>query len=66
MRIPNDELTKWRDNVHIRNMRDKLYEVYQIATCCNGPYPNPNDRDIVYKEFNKFAWKLFNNRIKKK
>lgn len=63
MKIPNDELTKWRNNSTMRSIRDKLAEAYQTTICCNGPYPDPDDRNKVYKEFNRLAWKLFNHRL---
>jgi hypothetical protein len=49
-----------------RDIQKLLYEAYQKATCCNGPYPNPNVRQAVWDEFNKLAKKLFNNKIKVK
>ena len=49
-----------------REVQKHLMEAYQIITCSNGRYWDCDYHSAVWDEFNKFARKLFNNRIKKK
>ena len=63
MRIPNNEMSKWRENKIEREIRDKLNEVYQLCTCSNGIYWDCDTHARVYKAFNSFAYKLFNKKL---
>jgi len=49
-----------------RDVQKHLMEAYQIITCSNGRYSDCDYHSAVWEEFNKFARKLFNNKIKKK
>ena len=49
-----------------RDAQKHLIEAYRIITCSNGRYSDPDYHTSVWKEFNSFARKLFNNKIKKR
>lgn len=49
-----------------RMAQEHLIEAYQIITCSNGRYSDCDYHNAVWEEFDKFARKLFNNKIKKK
>lgn len=49
-----------------RMAQEHLIEAAIILTCSNGRYSDCDYHHAVWEEFDKFARKLFNNRIKKK
>lgn len=59
------QLNEYMPNKFDRDVQKHLYEAYQILTCSNGRYSDCDYHHAVWEEFNKFARKIFNNRIKK-
>lgn len=59
-------LNEYMPNKFDRDVQKHLMEAYQIITCSNGRYSDCDYHSAVWEEFNKFACKLFNNKIKKK
>lgn len=59
-------LNEYMENKFDREVQKHLMEAYSILTCSNGRYWDCDYHSAVWDEFNKFARKLFNGRIKKK
>lgn len=60
------KLNEYMSDKFDRDVQYHLMEAYRIITCSNGRYSDCAYLPAVWKEFNKFARKLFNNKIKKK
>ena len=59
-------LNEYMENKFDRDVQKHLMEAYSILTCSNGRYWDCDYHSAVWEEFNKFARKIFNNKIKKK
>lgn len=63
MKIPN-VISSYQENPTVKKIQKHLYEAYQLSTCSVGPYPDPDDREAVWKAFNLLFYKLIKKRIK--
>lgn len=57
--------TEYLPNKVDRDVQKHLFEAYQLIICSNGRYSDPDYHTPVWKEFNSFAKRLFNNKVKR-
>lgn len=56
-------LSSYVENRTLKNIQKLLYEAFSKTVCCNGPFPEPEDREKVFKAYSDLFNKLVNKKL---